>query len=640
MVEVRVELRNGGLEAFAVIDSAESPIDVVAVAGLVLERLRQGGVTTPVDEASVRRALEAGFRGPAPCTCEVLIAKGRSPETGIGAQILPFFSVRDTPLGKDTDPFSAFAQNTTYPGDVILRKTPPSEGIPGRSLLGDPIPARPGADIRIVSGEHVEEEDGVLFRSSSYGVVLFHEGHLRVLEALRISDDRLQAWMTVFPDARIDEDVQVQKLLSALEILGVREGADRQAIAGAVREARVSRSPVVDVLVAQGRMPVDGREADYRLVVDLEKKAFKVVEGDRIDFREMDTVRNVSKGEALAHRVPGTEPVPGFRVDGTTLKPSHQRAQGLKPGDNTVVSEDGQQVLADADGMVVIREGKFHVVDQYLVPGDVDFATGNIRASGAVRIRGQVNSGFLVEAGKDADIQGDGWGAEVTAGGQVRIRGALAAGSRVTAGKSLVARYILNSRVEVGGDLEVALSITGSEVYVKGKIRAMGAQGAILGGEVNAALGIEARTIGAPSARTRVAVGVDLRVHREIEGLQKEAAALAAEIGALQQTLGRDFLKDPRVALLALPPALRKGKIEVLRKMQEIHKREAEVAARREVLAKLVVEGRDAHIAVAGEIHSGTFVIIGQAQITLTETIRHAVLCYSPEEHRVVWRRM
>jgi uncharacterized protein (DUF342 family) len=385
---------------------------------------------------------------------------------------------------------------------------------------------------------------------------------------------------------------------------------------------------------------VDGQEADYRLVVDLEKRAVKVLEGERIDFRELERVKNVRKGEALADRVPSVEPVPGFRVDGTTLKPAVRRAQGLKPGDNTLVSDDGQHVLADADGMMVIRGGKFHVVDQYLVPEDVDFSTGNIRASGSVRVRGEVKPGFLVHAGKDVDIQGDVWEAEVAAQGQIRIRGAIAAGSRVTAEKSLSARYILNSKIDVGGDLEVALSITGSEVYVRGKIRAMGAQGIILGGEVNAALGIEARTIGAPSSRTRLAVGIDLRVAREIDALQREQAALVAEMAALQQALGRDFLKDPRAALLALPAALRKGKVEILQKMQELRKRETEGATRREALAKRAVEARDSRVAVVGEIHAGTSVIVGPAQITLTETLRHAVLYYSPEQNRVLWRRL
>jgi uncharacterized protein (DUF342 family) len=270
----------------------------------------------------------------------------------------------------------------------------------------------------------------------------------------------------------------------------------------------------------------------------------------------------------------------------------------------------------------------------------VDFSTGNIRASGSVRVRGQVTPGFVVQAGKLAEIFGDVWEGVIEAKGDVKVRGAITAGSRVKAGGNVSARFVLNSRVEAEGDVDVALSVTGSEIYAKGRLRVVGSQGVILGGEVNAALGIEARTIGSPGSRTKVVVGVDLRVAREMEEVQKARPAVQEELKILQGNLSKEFLRDPRAALLALPPTLRKPKIAILQRMKELQQRALELTARHDELAQALSETRDAQIAVSGEIHAGTSVTIGSAKTTLTDTVKRVILHYDPGHNGVVWRRM
>ncbi|MBI5014929.1 MAG: DUF342 domain-containing protein [Deltaproteobacteria bacterium] len=634
-MDVRVELRRGGLEAVVVLGPDRG--DSLTLAQAVREELGRLGVQALPSETDLQQRLVVAPPGVA----EILVAEGVSPQPGISAQLVAFFPRRDTPVEDGVDVFAAYGANVTYPDTDVLRKTPASEGISGRTLLGTPVPAAHGQDIPIVPGDGVSEsEDGLLFRSKTYGVVLFHHRRLRVVPALQVADDRMQALLTVLPDPRHEEEVHRDRILKALADLGVTHGIDYDALAEAVRRVRESGQPVPWIVAARGQLPVDGQEPDYHLVVDLDKKAGTLVDGDRIDFKEMETVKNVCRGDVLAEALPFQEPVPGFRVDGAPLAPKVHRAQGLKPGERTVLSEDGTRVLSDADGMVVLRGGKFHVEDEYLVPADVDFSTGNIRASGSVRVRGQVTPGFVVQAGKGIEIAGDVWEGVVNAGGEIKVRGAITAGSRVTAGGTISARFILNSRVETEGDVEVALSVTGSEIYAKGRLRVVGTQGVILGGEVNAALGIEARTIGSAGSRTRVAVGVDLRIARELEEVSRTLPTVQDELRKLQGSLSREFLRDPRAALLSLPPALRKPKIEILQRMKDLQQRAQELAARRDELTRALNEAREAHIAVHGEIHAGTVVTIGPAKTTLTETVSHVLLRYDPEHNGVVWRRL
>jgi len=637
-VTLRVELRKGGLEAVAFLD--EGPFDLEAASQAALARLRELGVQPLPAADRVRMALSV-FEGDQPLEEGVVLARGEPPQPGLPAQILPFFPVHNTPLEEGEDPFGRYPENVVYPGDPLLQKTPASSGIPGRSLLGTPIPAPDGRDVPVVPGDGVSEgtEDNT-FHAGTYGIVLYDRGRLWIAPGLRVSDDRMEARITVVPDPKVDEETQVEKLLEALAQLGVRAGVDRAALADAVRKARGSGTPVADVVVARGKEPVHGREAGYRLLFDPEKKVGKVLDGGRIDFREAEAVQNVRSGDPLAEVIPAVEPVDGYRVDGTRLRARLDRFHGLRPGDNTEPDEQGIRVLATADGMIVLKGGKFHVVDEYLVSEDVDYRTGNIRASGAVRIRGGVKPGFQVEAGKDVEILGDVETATIRAGGFVVIRGGIAAEATVVGHKGVRAKYVLSSRIESDGDVEVANSITNSHVYTRGRVRALSGQGALLGGEINAALGIEARTVGSRSAQTHVAVGVDLRVAREMEAIDRELSSLMDQIKILQSNLGRDFLKDPRTALARIPPALRKGKIDLLQKMQTLYRRHKELTARRDELAALQREQRAAQISVVGEIHAGTRVTCAVASVVLTETLRHVVLSYNAETNTVAWRRM
>lgn len=638
-MEWNVELRKGGLEAVATLVSGA--FDLETATSDVFQRLRDLGAANGLrpEQLSEMLARYAAQQAPAD---GVIVARGEPPRPGSDAQLQFHFPVHPTPLAEGTDPFATYAQNVVYPGQVLLEKTPSSPGIPGKSLAGSPLPATDGADLPVSAEKGVAvDEDGTTFTATTYGVALFQRGQLRVLSALDVADDRMEARLTVLPYPEIDDDeAQVEKLLAALATLEVTDGLDREALAEAVRTARVEGRPVPNVVVARGREPVDGREPDYRLLLDAQKKVGKVLDGDRIDFREAEMVKNVARGDRLAEIIPGITPVPGVRVDGTQLRPRLARAEGIKPGQNVAPSEDGLHILADVEGMLVVKGNKFHVADEYLVPGDVDYRTGNIRASGKVVVRGQVKPGFQVHGGKGVEILQDVEEAVIEAHGAVVIRGGVTGGSRIQAAQNVEVKYLQNSRVETEGDLEVKLSVTNSEIYIKGKLRAMGSQGAILGGEVNAALGIEARSIGSPSSKTHVAVGVDLLLVREIEGIDKERTAVVEELNSLQSTLGRNFLKDPRAALMAMPVPMRKAKIEMLQRMKALYQKEGDLRAQRDMLGYMNQDLRKAEIAVHGEIQAGTSVTVHTARLTLPEALRHVLFYFDADQGRVAWRRL
>lgn len=628
-----VELRNQEMEAYALLGADAT--DSTVVAEEILTRLMALGVAKLPDIDSVARAVEA-----APKPGELLVASGVAPKHGISAQLFPSFPIKDTPPPEDGSVFDAFWQNVTYPNEIVLRKTPATAGIPGATLLGRPVPASSGTEIVLTSGGGVSSDsEGSVYRSMTYGVVLCHRGTLSVTEALDLSEDRMEARITVLPDKMRDENVQLDSIVSALKVMDIVRGVDRDAILTAVRLARSIEKPVFDVLAAKGVPAVDAQEAQYRVLIDLEQKALKVLDGDKVDFREKDAVKNVHAGEVLAEVVQAAKPMPGYRVDGTIIPPKTIHVDTLKPGTGVIPNADGTKIVAETDGMIVVKARRFSVVSEYVVQGDVDIKTGNIRAAGLVKIFGTITAGFVVDAGRELTVTGDVWEGVVNCGESVRVMGAITAGSKVRAKGHVSARFIQDSFVENEGDVEAQLNITASEIYSKGKVRVTGSQGQIVGGLVNATLGIEARNIGSPTARTHVAVGLDLRVIAEMDEIRKQLPPLQEELQRLHSSLGKEFLKDPQAALLALPPVLRKNKLDVLKAMKDNQAKRTVLTTRQAELEEALKEQKEAVIVVHGEIHGGTEVSIGRVRTTVSETLRRVTILLDRENNCVTYRK-
>lgn len=237
--------------------------------------------------------------------------------------------------------------------------------------------------------------------------------------------------------------------------------------------------------------------------------------GDRVDFYELGLIHNVRKGQVLAEAY--DEP--------------HFDPKDFPAGENTYVPEDNPRVLlAAADGHAFWKDGKIHVSPIYVVSGDVDLSTGNLHFVGRLVVKGTVRASFVVEA-KEALIEGDVEGRVFTRGNLEVLGGIVSGKRRVICGGDLRASYIMSSQVEAKGKVEVEKFIRESEVKAGETVRVMGNPGLILGGLIQARLGVEARVMGSGmSVRTKVVAGVDPFLERLVEVKLKEIDAQRQEL--------------------------------------------------------------------------------------------------------------
>jgi uncharacterized protein (DUF342 family) len=227
---------------------------------------------------------------------------------------------------------------------------------------------------------------------------------------LRIRNECLQQGMPKPDDVK-----------SFLMAKGVKFGFD-----AAVLEAALSGMKVdTPILVAKAQPPVPGRDASIRFVISPEGKAKpRVSTGDKVDFREMETLVQVKAGEVLAVVEPATEGVPGTDIFGNPIPGLPGKDKAMSEGQNTRLSTDGRSLTAAKSGYLFRQGDTLGVGTTYVVEGDVGFNTGNIHFTGDIEIRGGIGEGFTVEATGDILVLGDVDGANIISGnGNVTIQG-------------------------------------------------------------------------------------------------------------------------------------------------------------------------------------------------------------------------
>ena len=337
-----------------------------------------------------------------------------------------------------------------------------------------------------------------------------------------ILKDGMEAWVTLPQPPKEGAPVTEEQVLSALAATRVTEPVDRAALTDALRQGRWAEP----ILLARGTPAVDGQDARINILVAGSGEHLKPVEAEdgRVDFRNLNLIHNVRKGDVLATREPPVPGQPGRSVQGKVLAPRVPKDRRLPAGKNTEMDAAGNQLMAAVDGHAVYHEGKVSVLTILHIKHDINFAVGNIDFVGSVQIHGDVKSSFSIKAVGDVEINGLIEAANVTSGGDILVKNGIMGNGKceIVAKGNIIARYVEGARLEAGGNIIVGDSIRQSFVKANGSIKVEGRKGSIIGGTLQAVEEISASTLGSELGTPTV-----LELGIVPEGRKKHAELLA-----------------------------------------------------------------------------------------------------------------
>lgn len=440
---------------------------------------------------------------------------------------------------------------------------------------------------------------------------------------LMVSVDSMAAYLRVKP-ATADQVVTYDEVLNYLTEKGVTYGI-REA---SIRDFCDGKKYYLELLCAQGDPPVDGEDGyiTYNFDTNTDFRP-KEREDGTVDFRDLGTVKNISKGEELCRIVPPTPGKDGRDVYNREVPFKPGRSPVLPAGINTEVSEDGLALVAGVDGCIEFKKSRIDVNEVFIVRGDVDNASGNIKAIGSVIVQGDVREGFSVTAGKDISIRGMAEGAFIEAKGNITISNGMNGMGKGTlkAGGNIVGKYFENAILEAEGDIYADVLMT-CRAKAGGSIILKGRKASLIGGKYEAGQKIVARNIGTgTSGKTAVSIQSSalndfLTVNSEQESKEALEQQLTNAENALEDFQNKfselraqikaDSQLNPEQKNQMIKAAILK-KAKMAEEIQEIKDKIKLTDEKRTSLSQFKIVG-------TGVVYIGTKMSIGPYNLTLT----------------------
>lgn len=357
--------------------------------------------------------------------------------------------------------------------------------------------------------------------------------------SIEIAPDEMKAYVTVTQpilSGRILEKNEIKELLEANEVVfGIMDDKIES-----IFEKELYNMPV---LVAEGKPAAKGASASVEYKFQTEMKIqLQEDETGNVDYRNQNLVQNVVAGQVLAIKTPQTKGEPGRTITNKVMEAVDGEDIPFEAGRNTILSENGLEIIAQIAGRAILAAGQVSVDPIYEVKGDVDMNTGNIIFLGTVVVKGDISDGFTVKAAGNIEVKGNIGRAEVESDNEIIVgQGILGrdGGGIVKAGSNIHAKFIENANVSAGNDVLCREEILHSKVDAGGRIICLGKKGYIVGGRARAGYEISSKYLGSDAyPDTLLEAGVDPKYKEKLLKLEGERTETEEQVGQIRSNIG------------------------------------------------------------------------------------------------------
>ncbi|WP_139904143.1 flagellar assembly protein A [Clostridium thermarum] len=356
-----------------------------------------------------------------------------------------------------------FKKSVTISVEEIVRPVENKNGkvfvVDGKVYIKDPLEGGRPATVRagqgvclVVNGERVENTVSVYAKDEIS--CLFDENESKRLLDISVSEDRLEAFLTIkyiplvkYRLKNIDEtdnavlekesyetimppQFTADEIRTEISKLGIKFGIQEEEL-----RQHLKANTEEKFIIAKGIPPIHDVEDIISYKFQNGKNQLNVDDNNykKIDYKNLNLIACVKKGDIIAERVPGTTGKNGTDIYGNVVKRREAKKKLLRVG-NGCELRDENTVVALIDGRPCVKSGVLHVNENYEVHGDVNIKNGNVKFVGDVKVYGKVLEGMLVEAGGSVEIENSVENARVIACGDIVIKG-----------------NIITSKIEAGG---------------------------------------------------------------------------------------------------------------------------------------------------------------------------------------------
>lgn len=434
--------------------------------------------------------------------------------------------------------------------------------------------------------------------------------------------DKMQAFISMTKPEGGGDPPSFERIVRALSDKGIIACINEEKIKSLVQ------NPVygTTVQVAEGIPSVNGKNGEVRYLIDIHKDRKPIImEDGSVNYKDMNLIENIVKDQKLVEVVPPMAGKSGRNVVGLELKALDGRPVALPRGRGVYVNHEGTELFAEIDGQLMVVDGKINVYSIYEVKADVDNSTGNIKFIGNVNVRGNVLSGFEIEAGGDIQIDGVVEGAILRANGNIVLRRGMVGGGKgvLIAGGDIISKFIESCNVEVRGDLK-AEAIMHCDIKCGNNVTLGGKKGLLVGGIARVGRLVDVKFLGNQmSTATAVEVGIDPHLRERLKFLKSDIGKMEEgliksnqAIVLLNKIKSMGDLTSEKQEYLAKST---RSKFFYENKLMEYKKEIADIEEK-------LQQSANGKIKVSGSVYPGVRVAIGNATLYIKEETQYCAM--------------
>ena len=449
-----------------------------------------------------------------------------------------------------------------------------------------------------------------------------------------VTEDKMQAFVTVSKPTHGGREMDLIDIKELLENSGIVYGIQENIINKSLEEGDFN----IPILAAEGKNPVNGKNAKIEFLVNVNKKVIPkfIGEEESIDYKDLSIVENVEEGQKLAEKIEASEGEEGITVFGDKIETKGGKDIDPKEilGDNVKMSDDGKFIIATINGQVVLKGKLLSVEPIFEVAGDVGPETGNINFIGSVLVKGSVNDNYSIKAEGNIDIQGTVGKCDLEAKGDIMVKLGIQGNenSFVRAGGDVIAKFIQFSNIEAGNNVVVTEAILNSNIDADNRIILIGKRASASGGRLRALNEVNGKVLGSQAgAKTLIETGVSPAKRRTIEEMEKEKEELDMAIEEIE----RGIKSLEQAAKIKKLDDEKKEQLQSLKEqLEQSNSRREEVVLNREsMIQQMEIEKVESTISAGKEMLSGVELVIGSAEFSIRQNYK-AVTFY--EENGII----
>ncbi len=445
---------------------------------------------------------------------------------------------------------------------------------------------------------------------------------------LNLVNNDLELKIDLLPGVNSEIKLTMDDVMERIQSLNVTQGLLRERIEE-VYKFYLDNILIENITIARGIKPIDGKDAEIIQHAKLPENNNEDEQG-RIDYKNIQRLINVKKGDLLITKKLATKGVPGLTVTNIVIQPKEGKDVELKIIEGVTTDSEGKKYYAAQDGYLEFKNNTIAVYPLYSVR-EVNYATGNIKFNGTVLVKEDVLSGFEVYAERDIIVNGICEDCILHAGGDIIVTGVKGKeNNEFKADGNFTANYLEGANVVAKGNITIKKYSYNSYLKSGGRITATESKGIIAGGYVKAYSYIEVNQFGAHGTpKFNISIGYKFDHEDEITKVNQELMRMETILEKVNNTLSQLDLSNKTI--LRNPKVVRMLKVnkELNDKITKAHMQLIELEKK--------YKYPDPKIKVYKKMFGNISVQFYQYKITIRNSLKDTLFFFDKKNERIGW---